>query len=156
MFLCSYCTRHFCETLYIHRARLQFRCSAIADKKQKHITVSLASRDSFTWSLAVKDIRAKDAVSSFFCNIGIIQLTESTDCRKEQVPQPCFPGLHLNAQITCVLKLTRASFKVNVGEDKQSSRCWERSTQTFATIAFIQTVNDGLGFVTNSAGTNIV
>ena len=49
----------------------------------------------FTRSLAVEDFRGKEAASSFLCDVGIVQLTETTDCRQEQVPQACLPGFHL-------------------------------------------------------------
>ena len=67
----------------------------------------------FTRSLAVEDFRGKEAASSFLCDVGIVQLTETTDCRQEQVPQACLPGFHLepyryawyNTQCTCKLNV---------------------------------------------------
>ena len=50
----------------------------------------------FTWSLAVKDIGGKEAPSSFFCDEGVVQLSESANCRQEKVPQPRLPGFHLD------------------------------------------------------------
>lgn len=57
-----------------------------------------------TWGLAVEDLRSKKAASRLLCNVGVVQLTETTDCRQEQVPQACFPGFHLHTQIgLCLL-----------------------------------------------------
>lgn len=53
----------------------------------------------FTRSLAVENFRGKGATPCLLCDVGIVQLTEATDCRQEQVPQPFLPGFHLEAQM---------------------------------------------------------
>lgn len=52
----------------------------------------------FTWSLAVEHFGSEEAAARFFCDVGIIQLSESTDRRQEQVPQPGLLGFLLDSQ----------------------------------------------------------
>lgn len=61
----------------------------------KEFAVSMIS----TWGLAVENLRSKKAASCLLCYVGVVQLTETTDCRQEQVPQAHFPGFHLHTQI---------------------------------------------------------
>lgn len=48
-----------------------------------------------TRSLAVEDLRGKEATSGFLCDVGVVQLTETADRGQEQVPQPRLPSFQL-------------------------------------------------------------
>lgn len=58
------------------------------------VSISIIS----TWGLAVEDLRSKKTASCLLCNVGIVQLTKTTDCRQKQVPQARFPGFNLHTQ----------------------------------------------------------
>lgn len=61
----------------------------------KMVSISMIS----TWGLAVEDLGSKKAASCLLCNVGVVQLAETTDCRQEQVPQARLPGFHLHTKI---------------------------------------------------------
>lgn len=52
-----------------------------------------------TWGLAIEDLGSKKAASCLLCDVGVVQLTETTDCWQEHVPQAFFLGFHLHTQI---------------------------------------------------------
>lgn len=67
----------------------------VTERVCKMVSMSMIS----TWGLAVEDLRSKKAASCLLCNVGVVQLTEATDCRQEKVPQAHIPGFHLHTQI---------------------------------------------------------
>lgn len=93
-----------CNLCYIYKKKKKKRMIMLQQYRNWQtwsITLSTPSKlhqnltGCFTRSLTVEDFRGIDAAPSFLCNIGIVQLTETTDCRKEQVPKPCLLGFNL-------------------------------------------------------------
>lgn len=65
-----------------------------------------------TWSLAVEDFRSKQATPRLLCNVGVVQLAETTDCRQEQVPKAHFPGFHLQPGMNVCTLFFRISLRI--------------------------------------------